>query len=104
MSGTWKVAVNDLNELFSLTLTRYLRESCSVEMSINEKIWKSTGFTFISCTDHVSNELIKLNGIDLFYTSITVKETILTRKRVKQETGSSESRRRQEVVNKFLEN
>lgn len=81
-----------------------LRESCSVEMSINEKIWKSRRFKCISCTDHVSNELIKLNKIDLFDTSITVKETISTRKRVKQETGSSENRRPEEVVNKFLEN
>ena len=56
------VAVNNLYELFGLLSTLYLRESCSVEMSINEKIGKSRGLAFISCPEHVSNELIKLNG------------------------------------------
>ena len=58
------VTINDLNELFGLKTTRYLQEYCSIELPVNEKTGKSRGFAFISCPDHVCNELIKLNGIN----------------------------------------
>ena len=58
------VMISDLNELFGLKTTRYLQEYCSIELPMNLKTGKSRGFAFISCPDHVCNELIKLNGID----------------------------------------
>ena len=58
------VTISDLNELFGLKTTRYLQEYCSIELPVNEKTGKSRGFAFISCPDHVCNELIKLNGIN----------------------------------------
>ena len=68
------------------------------------KTGKFRGFAFISCPDNVSNELIKLNSIDFFNTSITVEGASSIRKGFNQGTANSENRRPQIVVNKFPEN
>ena len=80
---------NDLNELFGLKTTRYLQDFCSIELRATEKTGKSRGFAFISCPDHVCNELIKLNGIDLLETCIIVEEANSTRSRVNQRAANS---------------
>ena len=68
---------------------------------MNEKTGKSREFAFISCPDHVCNELIKLNGIDFLETCIIVKEATSTRSRVNQVVTNSVTRRPQVVVNQF---
>ena len=98
------VTINDLNELFGLKTTRYLQEYCSIELPVNEKTGKSRGFAFISCPDHVCNELIKLNGINFLESCIIVKEATSTRSRVNQGATNSVTRRPQVVVNQFPEN
>ena len=72
-------------------------------VSMNEKTGKSREFVFISCPDHVCNELIKLNGIDFLETCIIVKEATTTRCRVNQGATNSVTRRPQVAVNQFLE-
>ena len=52
----------------------YLQESCNIELPTNEKTAKSRGFAFLSCPDHVCNELTKLNGIEFLETCIVVQE------------------------------
>ena len=69
-----------------------------------KKTRKSRGFAFITCPDHVYNELIKLNGIDFIETCIIVEEARSTRSRVNQGATNSVTRRPQVVVNQFLEN
>ena len=71
---------------------------------MNEKTGKSRGFAFISCPDHVCNELIKLNGIDFLETCIIVKEATSARSRVNQGATNSVTRGPQVVVKKFPEN
>ena len=95
------VTINHLDELFGLKTTRYLQQSCSIELPMNEKTGKSRGFAVISCPDHVCNELIKLNGIDFLETCIIVKEATSTRSRVNQVVTNSVTRRPQVVVNQF---
>lgn len=68
-----------------------LRESCSVEMSINEKIGKFRGLAFIACPEHVSNELIKLNGIHFFDTSITFKEGLTKELQIQKKKDRNKS-------------
>ena len=97
------VTINDLNELFGLKTTRYLQEYCSIELPVNEKTGKSRGFAFISCPDHVCNELIKLNGINFLESCIIVEEATSTRSRVNQGATNSVTRRPQVVVNQFPE-
>ena len=95
------VTINHLDELFGLKTTRYLQQSCSIELPMNEKTGKSRGFAVISCPDHVCNELIKLNGIGFLETCIIVKEATSTRSRVNQVVTNSVTRRPQVVVNQF---
>ena len=61
------------------------------------------GFAFISCLNHVSNELIKLNRIDFEETFIIVKEVTSTKSRVNQGVTNSVTRRPQVVVNQIPE-
>ena len=68
--------VNNIMELFVLTSSWYLRESCNIEMPITEKTGKSRGFTFISCPECVSDKLIKFSEIDFFDTSINVEKKL----------------------------
>ena len=97
------VTINDLNELFVLKTTRYLQEYCSIEFSMNEKTGNFRGFAFISCPDHVCNELIKLNRIDFLETSIIVKEAASNRSRVNQGATNSVTRRPHVIANQFPE-
>ena len=71
---------------------------------MNEKTGKSREFAFISCPDHVCNELIKLNGIDFLETCIIVKEATSAGSRVNQGATNSVTRGSQVVVKKFPEN
>ena len=63
----------DINELFGLKSTEFLRQDCSIEMPIEKNTRKSKGFTFLKVPPHVSDELIKLNGFELQKQSIRIE-------------------------------
>ena len=65
---------------------------------------ENLGEAFISCPEHVCNELIKLNGSDFLETCIIVEEATSIRSRVNQGAKNSVTRRPQVVVNQFPEN
>ena len=65
---------------------------------------ENLGEAFISCPEHVCNELIKLNGNDFLETCIIVEEATSIRSRVNQGAKNSVTRRPQVVVNQFPEN
>ena len=44
---------NDLVELFRLNTTKYLREMCSLNMSMNDKTRQSKGYAFVSAPKRV---------------------------------------------------
>ena len=55
----------DLNELFGLECTLYLRETCSIEMSKKKQhTGQSKDFAFLNVPAHVRDEIIKLDDIE----------------------------------------
>ena len=49
---------NDTVELFGLNTTKYLRETCSLNMPMNDKTGQSKGYTFVSASKQVCDELL----------------------------------------------
>ena len=48
------------NEPFGLNTTKYLRETCSMNMPMNDKTGQSNGYVFVSAPKHVYDKLLKL--------------------------------------------
>lgn len=57
------VTKEDINELFRLNSTVYLRQNSNVQMPIDKNIGKPKGFTCLKVHRHASEELIKLNSL-----------------------------------------
>ena len=70
------ISEEDLHELFGLKLTKYLQETCKVEV-IKDKRSGISKFAYVTVPDHVFKELLKLN-------SETFKERPLTIEGVKK--------------------
>ena len=68
------ITEEDLNQLFGLTTTVYLRQTCSIEMPLDKNTGKSKGFAFLNVPQHVYNELVKLNGIEFQNHFIRIEE------------------------------
>ena len=49
------IAEGDLNQLFGLKTTVYLRQTRSIEMALDKNTGKSKGFTFLNVPQHVYN-------------------------------------------------
>ena len=64
----------DLVELFGLNTTKYLRETCSVNMPMSGKTGQSKGHAFISVPKHVCDELLKLNAVKFYGSQIKIEE------------------------------
>ena len=75
------VKEEDINELFGLKSTEYLRQNCSVKMPIDRNTGKSKGFAFLKAPPHISGELIKLNGFEFQKQSIRIENTRTSRTR-----------------------
>ena len=73
--------IDDLYELFGLRSTKYLRETCKINMPVNESTEKCKGFAFALVPEHVQKEILKLNRITLENRIIVIEDTISTRKR-----------------------
>ena len=54
--------------------TKYLTQKCYVNMSTNSNTGKKKYFAFVTAPDHVTTELIKLNGIHFSSKYIIVEE------------------------------
>ena len=73
--------IDDLYELFGLRSTKYLRETCKINMPVNENTGKCKGFAFALVPEHVQKEILKLNGITLENRTIVIGDATSTRKR-----------------------
>ena len=93
----------DICELFGLNSTPYLRDTCNIDFPINNKTGTFRGFAFIKAPAHITDELIKLDGIAYHGNELRVKDATSTRKRTNNNT-SNESRRHFVVVNNYPEN
>ena len=65
---------DDLYELFGLRSTNYLKQNCSVKMSTNSNAGKKKYFPYVTPPEHVTTELIKLNGIQFNSKCVKVEE------------------------------
>ena len=70
---------NDLVEFFRLNTTKYLRQTCSLSMPMNDKTGLSKGYAFVSAPKHVCDELLKLNEVNFHGSQIKIKEAKSTR-------------------------
>ena len=73
--------IDDLYELFGLRSTKYLRETCKINMPVNESTETCKGFAFALVPEHAQKQILKLNRITLENRIIVIEDTISTRKR-----------------------
>ena len=69
-----KVTEQDLIELFGLQTTYYLWNTCRVKFILCSKTNNSRTFAFVTGPEHVSNELVKLNGIEFQEKHLVIDE------------------------------
>ena len=93
----------DICELFGLNSTPYLRDKCNIDFPINNKTGKFKGFAFIRAPAHITNDLIKLDGIAYYDNKLRIEDATSTRKSTNNNT-LNESRRPSVVVNNYPEN
>ena len=72
--------IDDLYELFGLGSTKYLRETCKINIPVNENKGKCKSFAFALVPEHVQKEILKLNGITLEKRIIVIEGVTSTRK------------------------
>ena len=97
------ITKQDICELSGLDSTSYLRDTCSIDFRINNKTGESKGFAFIRAPAHITDELIKLDGIAYRGNKLRVEDATSTRKRTSNNI-SYKSRRPSVVVNNYPEN
>ena len=73
------VTVDDTHELFGLRPTNCLRDNCSVEIPMRNH-GQSKGFAFTTALQHVTKDLVKLNGVEFQGNYIVVEEAKSRRK------------------------
>ena len=73
------VTQEDLVQLFGLDTTPYLRSSCKCELSMDENA-TSNGCAIVSVPEHISTELMNLNGIEFYGRKLVIEEAKRTYK------------------------
>ena len=68
------VTESDLVKLLGLRTTNYLTDNCSIEMSKLEQSGRHNGHAFILAPCHVSNELVKSDGLEFHGCKIITEE------------------------------
>ena len=59
------VTYNDIMGFFGLNATKYVRENCKLDFPINPQTGKNKGCAYLTIPAHVTDEIIKLNNIEL---------------------------------------
>jgi len=67
------VTHDDLTQLFGLSATPFLKQTCCVDVAC-DKSGKSKNFAIVTVPEHVHSELIKLNGIEFYGRQIVIEE------------------------------
>ena len=98
------VTEEDINELFGLKSTEYLRQNCIVEMPIDKNPEKSKGFAFLKVPQHVSDEVIKLNGFEFQKQSVRIENARTSRqmRRYNRFSINQQNARPNPVINRDL--
>ena len=101
--GRFNSSIKEINieELLGLNTTKYLRETCSLNMPLNDDTGQSKGYAFVSALKYVCDELLRLNEV-AFYASQT-KIELAKSTRAQTIVVSSPSKYQPVVANKNLE-
>jgi len=67
------VTRDDIERLFGLQTTPYLRKECFVELAVDNQ-GKSKGFAFVTVPEHIKKELLNLNDIEFYGKQILIQE------------------------------
>ena len=95
------ISEEDLHELFGLKSTKYLQDTCKVEVIKDKRKGISRKFAYVTASDHVSKELLKLNGKTFKERPLTIEEANkLPNSPVQSPTKTSPS----VVINHYPEN
>ena len=78
-------------------VTSYLRDTCNIDFPINNKTGKFKSFGFIRDLGHVSDELIKFDGMAYYDNELKTEDAASTGKRTNNNT-SNEPQRHSVVV------
>ena len=76
------MSIEDIYELFRLKSTAYLHSNCHAEFPLNQQTHKTRGHVYIIAPKHVSDKLVKLNGVE-FKGKFLVIENAKVRSKVK---------------------
>ena len=68
------VTENDLYDFFGLRSTKYLQETCKVNLPLCKRTGKSKGYAFLNVPDHVYSEIVKLNGVEFKSKQLVLEE------------------------------
>ena len=93
------VTVDDIHELFGLRSTKQLCDNCSIEMPMRSHD-QSNGFAFVTAPQHITKELVKVNGVQIKGNCLIVEESKSRRK----SNFRSNLHSRPRVINNFSEN
>jgi len=85
------VTKEDIEQLFGLSTTPYLRQQCWVELSCDADTGKSKGFAFVTVPEHITEELLKLTGIEFYGRQIVIEEAKSTEDDLKDNKKSQGS-------------
>ena len=97
------VITNYIQNLFGLKTTKYLCSNTYVEMPLNGN-GQTRGFLFLTASNHVRNELSKLNNIQFRKKNLVIKATRSENKTSKTIAKLNHSTRPQVVPNCFPDN
>ena len=63
----------DLYDFFGLRSTKYLQETCKVNLPLRKRARKSKGYTFLNVPDHVYSEIV-INGVEFKSKQLVLEE------------------------------
>ena len=68
------VVLGDITELLGLHSTKYIRENCSIELPLNLQETNNKGYAYVAAPNHIADELVKLNDLELRGHNLIIEE------------------------------
>ena len=68
------VTEQDIINFFGLKSTKHLEKKCQVQMPSSNIPGEEISFAFITAPSHVTNELVKLNGVNIKGKNIIIEK------------------------------
>ena len=92
------VVLEDITELLGLNSTKYLRENYIIELPLNLQETNNKGYVYVTAPNHIADELVKLNGIELRGHHLIIEEAAAKAKTLNSNTINFTSPNRYAVL------